>query len=121
MAQEIVQKSGFNEIVYRAVDSALNEMIGESGAKALKFYVDTSLIVKDPDYYSLQLRKIFNGSESGAQMLERRIAANLSKLVAERTDPKNVDQRNRARPDLAKESFNFRDSIEESRSSFLLA
>ena len=108
---------GFNEILFKAVDAALNETVGQSGAKALKFYLDSSLIVKNPDYYSQQLRKIFTGSEAGAQIVEKRITRNLSRLIAEKREPAKSASQPNYQP--VSESMSFRDSIEACRSSYL--
>jgi hypothetical protein len=72
---------GFNSLLLRAVDSALVGAIGESAATAMKFYLQISVITKDPEAFSRQLEKFFSGSEAGSRLIESRIKKNLATLM----------------------------------------
>lgn len=72
----------FDEILLEATDSALTTTVGEPVARAIKFYVDLSLISKDIDKFRWQLGKFVGGSKLP---LEGRIIRNLAEsLDAER-------------------------------------
>lgn len=62
----------------KAVDEGLREVLGESGAKAVKFYVEPSIATTNIAQYTKSLRKLF---AAGAETLERRIAAKLYESV----------------------------------------
>ena len=64
---------GFNTVLLRAVDTALVQTVGESAAKAVKFYVEVSVITKDPESFEAQLKKLFSGSDAGSKLIEERI------------------------------------------------
>jgi hypothetical protein len=64
---------GFDGILLRAVDRALFDTLGESGVAVIKFYVDTSLILNDPEKFQGALRNIFTGSEFAPMLFEDRI------------------------------------------------
>lgn len=62
----------------KAIDAGLNEILGESGAKAVKFYLEPSLATTNIVEYTKSLRKIFT---AGAEVLERRMAAKLYEML----------------------------------------
>jgi hypothetical protein len=64
---------GFNSLLLKAVDSALADTMGESAAKAVKLYVEISVITKDPDQFKAGLEKLFSSSEVGSKLLEDKI------------------------------------------------
>jgi hypothetical protein len=72
---------GFNSILLRAVDNALVDTIGESAAKAVKFYVEVSVITKDPESFKAQLEKLFSGSDAGSKLIEEKIMETLASLL----------------------------------------
>ncbi len=72
---------GFNSLLLTAVDSALVSTIGDSAATAIKFYLQVSMITKDPDGFSRQLEKFFKGSEAGSKLIESKIKKNLATLM----------------------------------------
>ena len=72
---------GFNSILLRAVDSALVGAIGDSAAKAIKFYVEVSVITQDPDTFKAQLENVFSGSEAGPKLIEDKIVQTLIALL----------------------------------------
>jgi hypothetical protein len=111
---QLLDNEGFNGILLKAVDIALTETMGDSGGRALRFYLDPSVLLKDPELYSLQLRKIFSGSEAGAQMIEKRISTILTKLVLQRIGSGKIQET------ADKETQDFRTSIEECKKEFLL-
>ena len=57
-----------------AIDEGLGEVLGESGALALKFYVEPSIATVNIAGYSRSLGRIF---PKGGEILERKIAARL--------------------------------------------
>ncbi len=57
-----------------AIDDSLNELLGKSAAKAVKFYVEPSIATTNITEYSRSLRKIFL---DGGKLLETRIAVKL--------------------------------------------
>lgn len=67
----------FDSILLKAVDVALSNTLGGSGAYAVKFYVDTSAILKNPEAFQESLRKLFKGSEYGPKLLEQKIRESL--------------------------------------------
>ena len=77
-------KKLFDEILLRALDSALINALGESAAKAVKFYVDTSVIIKDPQVFEELLMKLFSGSNAGSRIIEENIRDSLLRLLEER-------------------------------------
>ena len=62
----------------KAIDEGLREVLGESGAKAVKFYVEPSIAITNIAQYVKSLRKIF---VAGEEMLERKIADKLYESV----------------------------------------
>jgi hypothetical protein len=72
----------FDELLVEATDTALTTTVGESVAKAIKFYMDLSLVSKDIDRFRRQLNKFVPGSK----LLENQIKRNLAEsLDADRT------------------------------------
>lgn len=111
---QTLQESSFNSMLFRAVEIALSETVGDSAAKAIGFYVQASLIAKSPDGYSAQLREIFStsGSDDGPKMIEERIASTLSKLV----DGREIDVSK-----FLGGGANFGELIEECKKNYLKA
>lgn len=72
---------GFNSILFRAVDTALVESLGDSAAKAVKFYIQVPMIAKDTGAFRAQLRRLFSGSEAGSKLIEDRIMKSLQTLL----------------------------------------
>jgi len=66
----------------RAVDLALAGTLGQSGATAVKFYVDTSLIYEDPSLFEESLSRLFGSSSKGLGLIEERIRSNLQDILA---------------------------------------
>lgn len=56
-----------------AIHEGLNGVLGESGARAIEFYVDPSIAIKNIAEYRKSLRKLFS---VGGEVLETKIAAN---------------------------------------------
>ncbi len=75
------KKSKFDSLVHEAVDTALVNVLGASGAAAVKFYVDTSLIYDDPEGFSNSLGNFFGSSQQGMSLLEKRIVDSLVDLL----------------------------------------
>ena len=96
-----------------AVDSALVSTIGDSAATAIKFYLQISMITKDPEGFSRQLEKFFKGSEAGSRLIESKIKKNLATLMMQTLSvsvpTNNLDERALAR------------FIDSCRTQFLLA
>lgn len=67
----------FDEILVQATDDALSSTVGVPIARAIKFYVDLSLISKDIDKFRLQLNKFVGGSK----VVEDRIIRNLAESL----------------------------------------
>jgi hypothetical protein len=67
----------FDELLVEATDTALTSTVGEPIAKAIKFYVDLSLVSKDIDKFRWQLNKFVAGSK----MLENQIIRNLAESL----------------------------------------
>jgi hypothetical protein len=72
----------FYSIAMRAVDLALAGTLGHSGATAVKFYVDTSLIYEDPSLFEESLSRLFGSSSTGLGLIEERIRSNLQDILA---------------------------------------
>lgn len=68
----------FEEILKEAIDLSLDEVFGKDTAKAVRFYVDTSIALKDISYYEKVLRGIFL---DGADLIIDKIGKNLSKRI----------------------------------------
>lgn len=66
----------------KAVDLALVATLGESGATAVKFYVDTSLIYEDPSRFEESLSRLFGSSRKGLDLIEEKIQTYLQDLLA---------------------------------------
>ena len=73
----------FDSILLKAVDIALSGTLGASGAVAVKFYVDTSALLKNPEAFQESLRKLFKGSEYGPNLLEQKIKESLIGLLSQ--------------------------------------
>ncbi|MFI5421516.1 MAG: hypothetical protein ACHQ1H_11165 [Nitrososphaerales archaeon] len=88
---------GFNSLLMTAVDSALVSTMGESAAAAMKFYLQVSMITKDPDGFSRQLERFFKGSEAGSRLIESKIKKNLATLMMQThsvsVSTNNLDER----------------------------
>ncbi len=67
----------FDEILVRATDDALNTTVGGPVAKAIKFYMDLSLVSKDIDKFRWQLNKFVAGSK----LVEDKIIRNLAESL----------------------------------------
>ena len=104
-------------MLMKAVDAALEEALGSSAAKALKFYVDTSQVARDPLGFSMQLRKIFSGSEEGAKLIEEKISISLVRIMAQFSKPVNVPKIDKSSADIG----SFESFINQCRSQFLIS
>lgn len=71
------KNKGFDKILLEAVEKALVTILGESGATAIKFYADTSVIVRNPEEFQELLRKLFPGSDAASRLLEDKILRTL--------------------------------------------
>jgi hypothetical protein len=69
--------SEFEEILVEATDNALVTVVGVPVARAIKFYMDLSLISKDIDKFRWQL----NHFVSGSRLVEDRIIRNLAESL----------------------------------------
>jgi len=69
--------SGFEEILVEATDNALVTVVGVPVARAIKFYMDVSLISKDIDKFRWQLNQFVSGSK----LVEDRIIRNLAESL----------------------------------------
>jgi len=78
-----VSSGGFNSLLLRAVDTGLVGTLGESAAKAVKFYIDVSAITKEPDDFKAQLDNLFSGSGAGSKLIEGRIRKALAEEMSE--------------------------------------
>lgn len=67
----------FDEILVQATDSALNSTVGTPVARAIKFYMDLSLISKDIDKFRLQLNRFVSGSKLVEDNIVRNLAESL--------------------------------------------
>ncbi len=73
----------FDAILLRAIDQALVNALGDSAAKAVKFYVDTSVILKDPRAFEELMEKLFSGSNAGSRLIEENIRKSLTESLNE--------------------------------------
>ena len=67
------QRPDFDSILMRALDEALISTFGESGATAVKFYIDTTTIRDDPRLFDESLGKMFGNSNAGKELIEKQI------------------------------------------------
>jgi len=85
MTQSLREKNpsagGFNSMLMKSVDIALTAALGDSAAKAVKFYVDVSTITKEPDTFKKQLDKLFSASGAGSQLIEVKIMESMALLL----------------------------------------
>jgi hypothetical protein len=80
-SKEAQPAGGFNSLLLMAVDSALISTMGESATAAMKFYLQISIITKDPEAFTRQLEKFFSGSQAGSKLIETKIKKNLAILM----------------------------------------
>jgi hypothetical protein len=73
----------FGRMLLDAVDISLLDTLGESGLAVVKFYIDTSLILIDPEKFQEALRSLFAGSDVAPKLVENRIQKNLADLVGQ--------------------------------------
>ena len=104
---------GFNSLLLQAVDAALISTLGESAAMAMKFYLEVSMITKDPDGFVRQLEKFFSGSEAGSRLIEGKIKRNLATLIMQ-AHSVSISEKELDNEDL-------RQAIDSCRSEFLIS
>jgi hypothetical protein len=73
----------FDSLLLRALDDALVETVGESGAVAVKFYIDTSSLRLDPQRFEESLGKMFGRSNAGQELIKKKIKRVLARLLEE--------------------------------------
>jgi hypothetical protein len=74
LLQEVLKDDKkFSMVLLKAVDRALVESLGTTSAAVVKFYVDTTTIVKKPSAFLELLRRYFKGAENGPEILEKKI------------------------------------------------
>jgi hypothetical protein len=63
----------FSALLLKAVDRALVESLGAALTGVVKFYVDTTTILKDPAAFQELLRRYLKGSAQSSEVLENKI------------------------------------------------
>lgn len=80
-------EGGFNAILRYSIHQGIESVVGSSTAKAIEFYLDSSIAGKDIETYTKALEKMF---DLGAKMIEDRCAealyANLKLANFQRRD-----------------------------------
>jgi hypothetical protein len=84
------RRNSFDSLLLKAVDQALVNTVGESGATVIKFYTDFSIIVRSPEKFQQSLRKLFEGSEYAPRLLEEKIRRALADLLKDCVDPVQI-------------------------------
>lgn len=77
--EEWAMRAHFQEVLRRSVDTALEEIFGRNTARTAKFYVDTSIVLKNSNEYTRSLERIFK--EPGAKLIVQRICTKLGATV----------------------------------------
>ena len=67
-----------DERIVSAIRDTLFDLLGESAARALEFFVDPRLAIKEPDRYERAMKEMFHGH---AKIIIERIERNLCALV----------------------------------------
>ena len=74
LLQEVLKDDKkFSTVLLKVVDQALVESLGATSTAVAKFYVDTTIIVKEPRAFQELLRRYFKGEENGPDVLEKKI------------------------------------------------
>jgi hypothetical protein len=78
------------EFLVRTVDEALEQAFDASTAKAVKFYVDTNIVVKNPDAYADSVLRMFG--KIGGELVLASIIKNLCQKAGISEDPKKFSR-----------------------------
>ena len=70
----MTESQTFDDLLLNVLRSGLKEVMGESAARAMGFYVDPHIALRNIREYEAALRKIFG---EGAALLERKCAEKL--------------------------------------------
>jgi hypothetical protein len=79
------QEGTLEDFLSSAVDEALERAFDASTAKAFRFYIDTNILLKNPDAYADSVRRIF-GKEGGEVVLKS-ITKNICEKAKLPVDP----------------------------------
>jgi hypothetical protein len=79
------QEATFEEFLLRAVDEALEHAFDASTAKAVRFYIDTNILSKNPDAYADSVRRMFG--MAGGEVVLNSIIKNLCQKAKVPLDP----------------------------------
>jgi hypothetical protein len=82
--------SEFDSILVEAADNALITVVGIPAARAIKFYVDVSLVSRDIDKFRWQLNQFVSGSKLVEDRIIRNLAQSLEADRALAIAPENV-------------------------------
>ena len=79
------QKATFEEFLLKAVDQALEQSFDVSTAKAVRFYIDTNILAKNPDAYADSVRRMFG--MTGGEVVLNSIIKNVCQTAKVPLDP----------------------------------
>jgi len=68
--------SGFEKVLLEAINDALVKIFGIETSRSVRFYIDPSIAVIDPNAYAKSLEKMFKG---GAKVVLEAIVESLAK------------------------------------------
>jgi hypothetical protein len=79
------QKTTFEEFLLKAVDEALERAFDASTAKAVRFYIDTNILAKNPAAYADSVRRMFG--MTGGEVVLNSIIKNVCQKAKVPLDP----------------------------------
>jgi len=82
---EQAREATFEEFLSKAVDEALERAFDVSTAKAVRFYIDTSILSKNPDAYADSVRRMFG--KDGGEVVLKSITKNICERAKLPVDP----------------------------------
>jgi hypothetical protein len=84
------QEAALAEFLVRTTDEALEQAFDASTAKAVKFYVDTNILVKNPDAYADSVLRMFG--KIGGEVVLASVMKNLCQRAGVSEDPKKFSR-----------------------------
>ena len=78
MRSKLTREASFDELLLKTIDEELTNALGPSSSRAVKFYVDSHIALREPDTYADSLRKLLG---QAADVLLSRISTKICEIA----------------------------------------